>query len=118
MKDAREEKRVVNRAKCTAVNARWKNEAHEEARRYERMHHGNVQQDIQHSAIYFVQSAVNSSFRRLRSARLDTAIVSRVFPRWAVKRVAQATGLSSLRRARERIIIECNFHFQSSYGHA
>jgi len=70
---------------------------------------------IQHSTIYFVQSTVNGSFRRLRFARLDTAIVSRVFPCWAAKRVAQATGLSSLRRARERITIECNFHFQSSY---
>lgn len=28
MKDVREEERVVNRAKCIAVNARWKNEAH------------------------------------------------------------------------------------------
>lgn len=72
----------------------------------------------QHGAIYFIQSAVNGSFRRLRSTRLGTAIVSRVFPRWAAERVARATGLSSLRRARERIIIECNFHFQSSHEHA
>lgn len=61
---------------------------------------------IQQSTIYLIQSTVNDLFRRLRSTRLGTAIVSRVFPRWAAKRVARDTGLSSLRRARERIIVE------------